>query len=176
MGGMRYLLALALLGCTAAPATVGNDDAGGDAGALTDALTIDAPSSPDAFVEPVDAFRPTPDAFVGPDAWAACDLYTNAGCSATQACRLTALVVQSDGGSTTTHPQAGPAQCGTAGALLEENTGTSCMGDDNLCGVGLYCEAVACRRYCDAAHNTCRVVGGSAQHCDLAATPPHCVF
>lgn len=192
MDRMRTLAALLLVGCSSAPLVAVED-------ASTDASISDAPidvghdaSALDAFVEHdaarlgdagrdagTDAYIAPRDAFVAPDAWAACDVFTNAGCASGQTCRL------SDDGHTT--PHIGPAHCEPIGPVEEWDNGSR-LGENPItascwtasaqdrCGLGLFCQADGyCARYCDATHNTCGTVHGSVFHCDVSDTPARCV-
>lgn len=150
---MRTTLALLFLaGCSTAASPVEVDAAAADAAHVEDVghaeIDAHAPDAPE-----LDAF--TLDAYEADAPAAACDLVTNAGCTATTTCRPTpGAHTQFDG----------PVEC------LDDGTGIVAEGDSGCpamdCAHGLFCETnTACVRPCDPAGTLCPPLHGTAQGC-----------
>lgn len=161
MGTMRTLLLVALVGCSGPMTQL---DAGSDAARIGDDAIVTPDAGTDAHADQVDAWS-APDAFVGPDAWAACDLYTNAGCTnPAQTCRPTRGTSTFDG----------PVACTDDGTIGEGHTA---CGPGAPCAHGLFCETggrcvracmhgAACPNTPDGTPQTCTTTGsGDIYHC-----------
>lgn len=153
---MRIALVLALLGCAAPQPQVGDTGARDDAAAVGDA-GVDAYAAPehDAAAPQVDAWS-SPDTSA-PDAWSACDLYTNTGCDTAHTCRPTAGPHE---------PFDGPVMCEPDGVIFEGRTGCS---PTDLCGHGLFCETGSeCVRPCVMGSTCPPLEDGTAQSCRIS--------